>query len=168
MPSAESRTTSPSLATTIAITLAIAALALGSVHFVAVVQDDNAPAAPSAATGATTTASTSRIDFNEKWNDAFVARDPKLAPAPNQRVHNVTMTATEKELEIAPGVKQIMWTFNDQVPGPTLRGKVGDIFRIKVVNGGSLPHSIDFHASKVAWNDEMRTIGPGESLVYEY
>ena len=29
-------------------------------------------------------------------------------------------------------------------------------------------HSIDFHASKVAWNDEMRTIQPGESLVYQF
>jgi nitrite reductase (NO-forming) len=29
-------------------------------------------------------------------------------------------------------------------------------------------HSIDFHASKVAWNDEMRTIAPGESLVYQF
>jgi nitrite reductase (NO-forming) len=29
-------------------------------------------------------------------------------------------------------------------------------------------HSIDFHASRVAWNDEMRTIQPGESLVYQF
>ena len=31
-----------------------------------------------------------------------------------------------------------------------------------------LPHSIDFHASLVAWNDEMRSINPGEELVYEF
>jgi nitrite reductase (NO-forming) len=31
-----------------------------------------------------------------------------------------------------------------------------------------LPHSVDFHASLVAWNDEMRTINPGEELVYEF
>jgi nitrite reductase (NO-forming) len=36
------------------------------------------------------------------------------------------------------------------------------------VNDGEFGHSIDFHASKVAWNDEMRTIAPGESLVYEF
>jgi nitrite reductase (NO-forming) len=78
------------------------------------------------------------------------------------------MRATEVELEVAPGVRQVMWTFDDQVPGPTLRGKVGDVFRIRLTNDGELPHSIDFHASKVAWNDEMRTIGPGESLVYEF
>ena len=31
-----------------------------------------------------------------------------------------------------------------------------------------MPHSVDFHASMVAWNDEMRTINPGEELVYEF
>lgn len=36
------------------------------------------------------------------------------------------------------------------------------------MNRGKLGHSIDFHASKEAWNDEMRTIQPGESLVYRF
>ena len=31
-----------------------------------------------------------------------------------------------------------------------------------------MSHSIDFHASQVAWNDEMRSIAPGEELVYEW
>jgi nitrite reductase (NO-forming) len=31
-----------------------------------------------------------------------------------------------------------------------------------------MDHSIDFHASEVAWNDEMRSIGPGEQLVYQF
>ena len=42
------------------------------------------------------------------------------------------------------------------------------MFTVTLVNDGKLGHSIDFHASKVAWNDEMRTIGPGESLVYQF
>src|SRR3546814_5621161 len=58
--------------------------------------------------------------------------------------------------------------FNDQFPGPVLRGHIGDIFTITLVNDGTLGHSLDFHASKVAWNDEMRTIAPGESLVYQF
>jgi nitrite reductase (NO-forming) len=37
-----------------------------------------------------------------------------------------------------------------------------------LTNRGDLGHSIDFHASRVAWDDEMRTIAPGESLVYEF
>ena len=73
-------------------------------------------------------------------------------------------------MEVAPGVKQQAWSFNGKVPGPALRGTVGDLFTITLVNDprNKLGHSIDFHASKVAWNDEMRTINPGERLVYQF
>ncbi|HET8777760.1 MAG TPA: multicopper oxidase domain-containing protein, partial [Candidatus Limnocylindria bacterium] len=42
--------------------------------------------------------------------------------------------------------------------------------RVHLVNPDTnqLPHSIDFHSSMVAWNDEMRSINPGEDLIYEY
>ncbi len=108
------------------------------------------------------------IDFNAEPGSGFKPFDPQLLPAPGSREHTLTINATEEVLEVAPEVTQQMWTFNGQVPGPILRGKVGDIFTITLVNKGKLGHSIDFHASKVAWNDEMRTIGPGESLVYQY
>jgi nitrite reductase (NO-forming) len=98
----------------------------------------------------------------------WVARDPILPAAPNGTVHEIALDATETLVEVAPGVTQMMWTFNDLVPGPTLRGKVGDTFKVTLTNKGVMGHSIDFHASMVAWDDEMRTILPGESLVYEF
>lgn len=94
--------------------------------------------------------------------------DPTLAPAPGGTEHKITLRATEKVMEIAPGVTQEMWTFEDQVPGPILRGKVGDLFTVTVRNEGELGHSLDFHASRVAWNDEMRTIQNGEELIYQF
>jgi nitrite reductase (NO-forming) len=94
--------------------------------------------------------------------------DPNLQPAPGGTEHQISFDATETVIEVAPGVTQEMWTFNDQVPGPILRGKVGDVFTVTLTNKGALGHSIDFHSSKVAWDDEMRTIQPGESLVYQY
>jgi len=108
------------------------------------------------------------IDWNAEPADGWKPFDPRLAPAPGSTEHRITVRATEKVIEVAPGVTQEMWTFNDQVPGPILRGKVGDLFTITLVNDGQLGHSIDFHASKVAWNDEMRIIEPGESLVYQF
>jgi nitrite reductase (NO-forming) len=108
------------------------------------------------------------IDFAAEPAASFTPYDPALQPAPGGREHTLTMHATEKVIEVAPGVTQELWTFNDQFPGPTLRGRVGDIFTITLVNDGKLGHSIDFHASKVAWNDEMRTLAPGESLVYQF
>ncbi len=123
--------------------------------------------------GATVKASTAQasgatIDPNATPAAGWKPFDPTLKPAPGGTAHAVTIEATETVLEVAPGVTQEMWTFNGQVPGPTLRGKVGDIFTITLVNKGKLGHSIDLHASKVAWNDEMRSIGPGESLVYQF
>jgi nitrite reductase (NO-forming) len=98
----------------------------------------------------------------------FEARDPNAPVTPTGTVHQVTLTATEKVLNIAPNVNQTMWTYNGTVPGPVLRGKVGDTFEVTLVNDGSIGHSIDFHASKVAWNVEMRTIDPGKKLLYRF
>lgn len=108
------------------------------------------------------------IDVNAAPGPDWQPFDPALAPAPGGTEHELTLVADEVVLEVAPGVTQEMWVFNGTFPGPTLRGKVGDIFTVTLVNEGRIGHSIDFHASKVAWNDEMRTIAPGESLVYQF
>jgi nitrite reductase (NO-forming) len=116
---------------------------------------------PAAATGA-------KIDFNATPAPDFKPYDPMLAPAPGGAVHDVTLEATETVLEVAPGVKQQMWTFGGTVPGPVLHGRVGDVFNVTLVNKGTMSHSIDFHASYAAMNNKMRSIAPGESLVYQF
>lgn len=108
------------------------------------------------------------IDFAAEPSAEWQPFDPALAPAPGGTEHEITMRADEVVLEVSPGVTQEMWVFDGQVPGPILRGNVGDIFTVTLVNDGEVGHSIDFHASKVAWNDEMRTLLPGESLVYQF
>ncbi|WP_109471288.1 multicopper oxidase domain-containing protein [Ornithinimicrobium cavernae] len=94
--------------------------------------------------------------------------DPVLAPAPPATTHRVTLRAEEVPLEVAPGLWQRRWTFNGQAPGPTLRGKVGDVFEVTLVNDGTMGHSLDFHAGALAPDEPMRTIPPGESLVYRF
>ncbi len=103
--------------------------------------------------------------------------DPTLEPAPNATHHRITLHAVEAEVEVAPGVTQQAWTFvagdgadqgEPRMGGPILRGRVGDLFTVTLVNDGELGHSIDFHASRVAWDDEMRTIEPGERLRYQF
>jgi nitrite reductase (NO-forming) len=121
-----------------------------------------------AMTTASPYADTLSFDPNAAPPDGFEARDPRLAPAPDQDVHELTIRASQVEGQVAPGVTQELWTFDDLVPGPVLRGKVGDLFRITFVNDGEMGHSIDFHASKVDPGTEMRTIQPGEELVYEF
>ena len=132
--------------------------------------------APAASRGTGTTATTAavsnapgaRIDAAATPGPNFKRRDPIAPAAPAGTTHRLTIEAAETVVEIAPGVTQELWTFNGTTPGPLLRGKVGDTFELTIVNKGKMGHSIDFHASKVAWNDEMRTLKPGESLVYKY
>ncbi len=94
--------------------------------------------------------------------------DPVLAPASDERVHEVELRVTEEPLEVGPGLWQQRWTFNGESVGPTLRGRVGDVFEITLINDGSIGHSIDFHAGALAPDQPMRTIAPGESLVYRF
>jgi nitrite reductase (NO-forming) len=77
---------------------------------------------------------------------------------------------TERLMTVATGFVQKVWTFGDTVPGPVIRVKLGDRVRVTLKNPpeNQLPHSIDFHSSFVAWNDSMRSINPGEELVYEF
>ncbi|MCB0953532.1 MAG: multicopper oxidase domain-containing protein [Microthrixaceae bacterium] len=108
------------------------------------------------------------IDPNAEPAEGFEPHPPELPAAPEGTLHEVTFNMTDKEIEVAPGVTQLLWTFEDTVPGPILHGQLGDTFRVTIVNQTEMDHSIDFHASKEAWNDSMRSIGPGEELVYEF
>jgi nitrite reductase (NO-forming) len=97
-------------------------------------------------------------------------RDPRVAPALEGDVHDITWTIEERVMQVAEDVWQEVWTFEGQAPGPTLRVKVGDTVNLTLRNpeDAQLGHSIDFHASHVAWNKEMRTINPGEELTYSF
>jgi nitrite reductase (NO-forming) len=109
-----------------------------------------------------------------------VAEDPN-APAPvtydataprrlEGDTHDVDLVITETKMTVAKGFVQSVWTFGGTVPGPVIRVKVGDKIRVHLKNPATnkLPHSIDFHASQVAWNDEMTSINPGEEKLYEW
>ena len=115
---------------------------------------------------------------------AYTLRDPK-APARGEGdgvtliaggapdggdLIEVELVVEEKLMTVAEGYEQLVWTFNGEVPGPVLRTEVGDTVRVHLSNpiGSEVPHSVDFHASQVAWNDEMRSIEPGEDLIYEF
>ncbi|WP_407343987.1 multicopper oxidase domain-containing protein [Pengzhenrongella phosphoraccumulans] len=94
--------------------------------------------------------------------------DPILQPAPGATEHVLTMTVEDTDVEVAPGVRQTLWTFNGTAPGPTLHGKVGDVFTITFTNAASMGHGIDFHAGSLAPDGPMRTINSGESLTYQF
>ena len=83
---------------------------------------------------------------------------------------DVEMVVEERLATVAEGFVQQIWTFNGTMPGPVIRTHVGDTVRVHLINPpeATVSHSLDFHASQVAWNDEMKSIAPGEELIYEF
>jgi FtsP/CotA-like multicopper oxidase with cupredoxin domain len=89
-------------------------------------------------------------------------------------VREFALTATgDKQIEIAPGVYFPAWTYNGQVPGPTLRANEGERLRVHFTNDSPDPHTIHFHGIHSAFQDGVTGIGrgdilPGEQHVYEF
>jgi len=131
---------------------------------------DGAPtvAAPAPTVGDKAEAEAAKIDPAASPAPGWKPFDPTVQPAQGGTTHEVTLHVTEQKVEVAPGVEQLLWTYDGTAPGPVLRGRVGDLFQVTLINNGSMNHSVDFHASKVAPNVEMRPIAPGESLVYQF
>ena len=112
-------------------------------------------------------------DYSAHLPADFKAFDAALPAAPSSpdggpMTHRHTFTVTEQVMQVGGGVTQRRMTFNGQVPGPVLRGKVGDTFEITLVNDGTMSHSLDFHAGITPPDKAMRSINPGESLVYTF
>jgi manganese oxidase len=94
-------------------------------------------------------------------------RENKLADGRTLREYN--LVASEKEIEIAPGVYFPAWAYNDQVPGPSIRCREGDRLRVHFTNGGTHPHTIHFHGAHPSNMDgTYEVVEPGGTYVYEF
>jgi FtsP/CotA-like multicopper oxidase with cupredoxin domain len=94
-------------------------------------------------------------------------RETRLASG--QTLREYELVAVDREIEIAPGVFFPAWTYNGQVPGPTIRCTEGDRVRVHFRNGGSHPHTIHFHGIHAAAMDGVfEVVEPGESYTYEF
>ncbi|MEU6238480.1 multicopper oxidase domain-containing protein, partial [Kitasatospora sp. NPDC047058] len=107
-------------------------------------------------------------DLAREFSPGWSPRAAALPPATADTVHRVELHAVGVRAEVAPGVTRELWTFGGTAPGPTLRGRVGDTFEVTLVNDDTMGHGIDFHAGALAPDGPMRTIGPGERLVYRF
>jgi FtsP/CotA-like multicopper oxidase with cupredoxin domain len=77
----------------------------------------------------------------------------------------------DREIQIAPGMFFPAWTYNGQVPGPTIRATEGDRLRITFRNASSHPHTIHF----IGWHEPAmdgslpgQEVQPGGTFVYEF
>jgi FtsP/CotA-like multicopper oxidase with cupredoxin domain len=115
--------------------------------------------------------------FLRTWNfsdkaPADRARYYRETPRPDgSMLREYEIVAIDREIEIAPGVYFPAWTYNGQVPGPTLRATEGDRVRVKFVNQGSHPHTMHFHGWHPPEMDGSlpeHQVLPGGTFVYEF
>ncbi|CAM3871175.1 multicopper oxidase domain-containing protein [Smaragdicoccus niigatensis] len=97
----------------------------------------------------------------------------KVSTLPNGRtLREWTVTASDKDIEIAPGVKFPSWLFNGRTPGPTLRATEGDRLRIRFINNSKHPHTMHFHSIHPSEMDGVPgqgagLVAPGSETTYE-
>ncbi len=118
-----------------------------------------------AAQGAAAADSTPAPDPNAPPYQLFDPVAPDVLPG---TVHDIDMPIVDKNITVAPGYVVQAWTFGGTVPGPTIRVHMGDTVRVHLTNEGTMPHSIDFHASQTAMDHQMVEIPVGGTFTYTF
>jgi nitrite reductase (NO-forming) len=104
-------------------------------------------------------------DVLAKKHVAMNAALPPVAAGPVARVHLVLV---DKTLEIAPGVKYRAWAFSGGAPAPFIHVRQGQRVELTLTNKGAIPHSVDFHAARIAPNVAFKDVPPGGSIHYSF
>jgi nitrite reductase (NO-forming) len=84
---------------------------------------------------------------------ADISREASDVPPPigkrEPKTVRVDLITTELEGRLADGTTYMYWTFNNKVPGPMVRVRVGDSVEVHLKNSveSSMIHSVDFHAA---------------------
>src|SRR3954449_1174278 len=93
--------------------------------------------------GRVSTASFDPGVFTRSWNfshlppeerEGFYRETPR---ADGTLLREYQLIAADREIEIAPGIFFTAWTFNGQVPGPTLRATEGDRVKVTFIHAGT-------------------------------
>ena len=91
-----------------------------------------------------------------------------MPAAPPGAVATVHLTLKDVVHEVAPGIKYSAWAFSGGAPGPVIHVRQGQTVKMTLTNGGAIPHSIDFHAARIAPNMAFRDVNPGESFTFSF
>src|SRR4029078_10920974 len=100
-----------------------------------------------------------------KAHTPYPAALPPLTPGDVVKVHMVLKDVT---IEIAPGVKYAAWGFEGGAPGPVVHARQGHAGEVTLTNDGAIPHSIDFHAARIAPNEAVVDVMPGKSFTFPF
>ncbi len=105
----------------------------------------------------------------EELAEARTPTPAALPPLAKGDLVKVQMTLKDMAVEIAPGVMYNTWAFDGHgAPGPVVHVREGQTVEMTLTNGGSIPHSIDFHAARIAPDRAFRDAKPGESFTFRF
>jgi FtsP/CotA-like multicopper oxidase with cupredoxin domain len=86
-----------------------------------------------------------------------------------------TLTARERQVRLSSGASVAAWAFNDQLPGPELRAKEGELVEITLVNQlPTQPATIHWHGLDVPNGEDgvagvtQDAVAPGQSFTYRF
>jgi nitrite reductase (NO-forming) len=96
---------------------------------------------------------------------AYPAAMPALQPGP---VVQVRLGLEHGTVAIAPGISYESWSFDGRAPGPVIHVRQGQTVKVTITNHAPIPHSIDFHAARVAPNLAFRDVMPGKSFSFHF
>ncbi len=94
--------------------------------------------------------------------------DPSPPPRAREQLVRVHFVIHDTLIEVSKGVRYRAWSFEGRVPGPTVRVTQGDSVDFTLVNHGTIPHSMDFHAAQTAPNMYSYTVTPHDSIHYRF
>ncbi len=91
-----------------------------------------------------------------------------LPAAPSGPVAHVNLVLKDIDTQIAPGIKYAAWAWAGGAPGPVIHVRQGQLVKITLTNEGAIPHSVDFHAARVAPDKAFGDVMPGKSVSYTF
>jgi FtsP/CotA-like multicopper oxidase with cupredoxin domain len=94
-------------------------------------------------------------------------------PDASRKVIAVELEARELDWTVAPGAVVRAWTFNGQVPGPVIEGRVGDVLEVRLTNRLPEPTAVHWHGMRLPApmdGTEMvqPLVQPGETYTYRF
>jgi FtsP/CotA-like multicopper oxidase with cupredoxin domain len=89
-------------------------------------------------------------------------------------VKSWSIVASPAEVEVFNGHKLAVWSYNEQIPGPTLRVRLGETVRVEFTNKLPQPSTIHWHGVRVPNKMDgvpgvtQPPVQPGETFLYEF
>lgn len=115
-----------------------------------------------------TTSATQAAPVKQVAVPPYKYHDPTLPPVPPGDTVDVRLEVQEGLISIAPGVAFHAWTYNGTAPGPLIHLRQGQTVHFTLVNHGSMPHAIDFHAAETPWSLNYQAIPANSSLSFDW